>query len=123
MDKFYVVMVKDSIFVYSTVGEDGYMIKAQTTACCCDACGLHTKVIPDYTNAHFCVQVGAYCNYNRAMELQLELIEKGFSSDIIRSNELYAVNAGNFRELDRAAALECYLRHSGYNTMLVTKQS
>lgn len=65
------------------------------------------------------IQVGAYCSYNKAMDLQLLLCERGLTADIIRKDCVYTVNTGNFTDLDRAVKMEYYLKSLGYQTMLV----
>lgn len=65
------------------------------------------------------VQVGLFWTYNSAMILQLRLIEQGYLADINKRGDSFAVQAGDFEEMERAVVLERHLRFLGYNTLLV----
>lgn len=65
------------------------------------------------------VQLGQFRLYNKAMDLQLYLMERGIMSDIDRQGELFSVNAGDFDKLDEAVLLEKYFRKFGYDAMVI----
>ncbi len=73
-----------------------------------------------YNSQSYCVQVGAFQDYNKAMELQLELLRQGLWSDIDCCNQCYKVKMGGFTKLEQASLMEVSLRRRGYPTLLVT---
>lgn len=81
-------------------------------------CCRDEKSSSDFVNAKYCIRVGAFRNYNKAMELQLKLVEAGYPVDIERSDNSYVVITCSIRTLDQAAAYEYCLRRLGYNTII-----
>lgn len=65
------------------------------------------------------VQIGVFRNYNMAIQLQLQLFEVGWISDIERQGDFYTVYMGEYTEIDKAALLELYLRYHGFNTLVI----
>lgn len=69
------------------------------------------------------VQVGLYRNKENAIRQQTQLAAKGYTADISRYGELYAVRVGKTGDLQDAIGLERILKHQGYDTLLVTEAS
>lgn len=65
------------------------------------------------------IQVGLFRNYINALNLQNRLIEDGYTADIVRNGEFYAVLVGYFDNLDRARFIENTLQQKGYDTLVV----
>ena len=65
------------------------------------------------------VQVGLFRNYNNAVNLHYQLMQDASMAVIVRQGEFYAVQVGDFGDLDDAAELEQSLRAIGYNTLVV----
>lgn len=84
-----------------------------------DCCSDYNKNNFDTKAYRYRVQVGVFRIYDKAMELQIQLLEEGYLADIERQGELYAVQTGDFTELDSAVMLERFLRFVGYGTMVV----
>lgn len=87
--------------------------RSNTYNCCSDQKGYSNRVDEKY-----CVRVGTFRNYNKAMELQLKLVEAGYPVDIERSEDSYVVITCSIRTLDQAATLEYYIRLLGYSTVI-----
>lgn len=91
------------------------MMRVDNKISCCSS--FHNK---SETNGYrYRVQVGIYRIYNKAMELQMQLMQEGYTSDIERQGELFTVYTGDFSELDNAVMLERFLRLMRYDTMVV----
>jgi len=67
----------------------------------------------------YSVQVGLFRVYNNALDLQMKLIQGGYTAEIVSQGDFFAVHVGDFTYLDEAASLEQRLRILGYNTLLV----
>lgn len=67
----------------------------------------------------YSVQVGAFTDYNNALNQHNELLEKGYQSSIVERDPYYLVHVGCLDDLDSAAALEFRLKLEGYNTLVV----
>jgi hypothetical protein len=67
----------------------------------------------------YCVQVGLFRLYNKALEHQLQLNEFGCAAEIVRQGDYYAVHIGNYCNMDDAVMLERILRNMSFNTLLV----
>lgn len=73
------------------------------------------------TYQYFTVQVGLFRNFDNALNLQAELIQRGCPAEIFRQGDFYAVSVGYFQNMDEAAELERWLRTVGYDTFLVAR--
>lgn len=67
----------------------------------------------------YAVQVGLFAEHNNAVNLNNELLMRGYHSQIIYKEPFYAVLVGAYNNLDYVAALEFCLRLEGYNTLVV----
>lgn len=67
----------------------------------------------------YAVQVGLFCDYKNAVNVHNSLLEKGYPSHITISDPYYAVQVGDYNDLDFVAALEFWLALEGYNTLLL----
>lgn len=68
---------------------------------------------------YYRVQVGLFRNYNNALNLQYQLINEGYDTDIVRMGEYYAVLVGQFYDLEQAYQTEAALKNRGYNTLVI----
>ena len=66
------------------------------------------------------LQVGLFSSYENALQYQEQLFQDGFTADIVRQGEFYALHVGKFDDLDEAAVWERVLRMAGYNTLLIS---
>ncbi len=66
------------------------------------------------------IRVGIHSRYQNAFEQQKALIIKGYPAEITRLKESYAVEVGDYKELDSAVYLEGLLQREGYNTIICT---
>jgi N-acetylmuramoyl-L-alanine amidase len=64
------------------------------------------------------VQVGSFRTYDNAVKLQYQLIWQGFSAEIMKQGDYFAVLTGSCSCLDEAVILERTLRTYGYQTLL-----
>lgn len=67
------------------------------------------------------VQVNRCRTYDEAKELQHLLYLKGYPSEVVKVQDFYCVNCGDYEDLDQAAAVECYFKKEKYNPMIVIK--
>lgn len=67
----------------------------------------------------YAVQVGLFINKNNADNVNNELLQMGFPSQIVYNDPYYAVQVGPYNDLDYVAGLELCLRMRGYNTLVV----
>lgn len=82
-------------------------------------CGCGNYRIDLEPNQCFCIKVGEFKGYNKAMDLQIRLLCEGYFASLIKINDLYTVQVGKFDYLEEAASMEISLRQKGYNTMTI----
>lgn len=70
-------------------------------------------------NQCFCIKVGEYKGYNNAFNLQVRLLNEGYSASIIKTDQMYSVQVGNYDCLETAANVELRLRKKGFNAMVI----
>ena len=66
------------------------------------------------------IQTGLYRNYGNASYQLSKLEQDGFQASIVPSGPYYAVQVGNFTELDDAAKEARRLRSLGYETLVIS---
>lgn len=86
--------------------------------CCCG--NYHVDLEP---NQCLCIKVGSYQGYNNALDLQVRLLCEGYAASILRTENMYWVQIGDYYCLEEAARMEICLREKGYNTMMIFYQS
>jgi N-acetylmuramoyl-L-alanine amidase len=65
------------------------------------------------------VQVGVYQSFSNALNSLASFMQMGYSGVVIPYRNLYAVQLGEFNDLDDAAEFEKELRANGFDTLLV----
>lgn len=65
------------------------------------------------------VQVGVYQSFSNALNYLASFMQMGYSGVVIPYRNLYAVQLGEFEDLDDAAEFEKELRAKGFDTLLV----
>ena len=65
------------------------------------------------------IQVGLFRNYMNAQRLAEELSGMGYTVEIKKVNEYYAVLVGRFTDMNRAERIETILLEDGYDTWIV----
>lgn len=65
------------------------------------------------------VQVGLFQNFNNALNLQTRLLEDGYTADIEKMGDYYAVLVGNTDNYEQARELENALSSRGYETLVI----
>lgn len=68
---------------------------------------------------HYRIQTGLFRDYQNAVNLQYELINDGYSADIVRLGEYYAVITGHFSNENTARAAAKALNQKGYETLVI----
>ena len=84
----------------------------------CLKCGSKIKGNSN-SNYVYRVQVGVFRNYDKALRLQMQLLQLGCPTQIVRQGELHGVHVGEYETLDEAVILERALRKYGFATLLV----
>lgn len=79
--------------------------------------GITETVSPSQNN--YKVQVGLYRRYGNALFQLNEIIEDGFTGEIVNTSGLYGVWVGNENSLAEARQLEQRLQTLGYDTLIV----
>lgn len=79
-----------------------------------------TQNTTTYPSANYRVQIGLFRNYGNAQYQLNKAQEDGFSGYIVPSGPYYAVQVGDYSELDQAAAAARQLRSMGYETLVVS---
>jgi cell division protein FtsN len=102
-------------------GKDGTMAEIHIMSCgCMEISGIkeenNDQTMNDY---RYCVQLGTFRTYEKAMEFQGGLMNTGMMSDIEKQGDLYSVYTGDYENVDEAALLERFLRFIGYNTLVI----
>lgn len=64
--------------------------------------------------------LGNYEQYNAAMDFQMMLNYQGIRTDIVPAVKRYLVVSECFRDMEEAVFYEHFLRHLGFNTMLLS---
>lgn len=72
------------------------------------------------TGKTYRVQTGLFRRYGNAQFMLQELTEKGFEAEIVESGEFFAVQVGNYTNLEDAREAQTQLRNLGYDTLIVT---
>ena len=65
------------------------------------------------------VQVGLFRYFNNALNLQTRLLEDGYTADIEKMGDYYAVLVGNTDNYEQARELENALSSRGYETLVI----
>lgn len=83
-------------------------------------CGSHySNQVTKEKPAGFHILLGTFQHYNEALEFQMRLSYQGIKSNIITKARKYYVVTEPLNNLEEAAFYEHYLRHLGFNTMLL----
>lgn len=77
------------------------------------------KSYEDELASLYAVQIGLFIYMNNANNVNTELVQMGFPSQIVYKEPYYAVQVGPYNDLDYIAGLELCLRMRGYNTLVV----
>lgn len=68
---------------------------------------------------HYRIQTGLFRDYQNAVNLQYELIRDGYSADIVRMGDYYAVITGHFSNPETARRAAAVLNQKGYETLVI----
>lgn len=70
---------------------------------------------------NYYVQVGLFREFNNAQNLQNQLMQDGYPSDIIKTGDFYAVITGGLSSYEQARELENALASRGYETLIIIR--
>ncbi len=98
------------------------MEKTYSTSC---GCSKEDPLMINRNNENvkrFCIQIGLFQTYNKALAYQLELFHRGYLTDIGNQGTVFTIIIGDFRFLDDAVEYEYALKLSGFDTILISEE-